>query len=94
MHKIFKLCGSPTEQYWAKTKFPHATSFKSQRPYKRRVADVFNYFPSSALAMVQGLLSIDPDLRGSASSALKAEVVLSFYLKEKSVVFCKAFCIW
>lgn len=78
MHKIFKLCGSPTDEYWAKSsKFPHATSFKSQRPYKRRVADVFNYFPSSALTIVQQLLSIDPELRGTASSALTTEVLLT-----------------
>ncbi|KAL8467345.1 hypothetical protein ACS0TY_036171 [Phlomoides rotata] len=77
MHKIFKLFGSPTDEYWAKTKFPHATSFKSQRPYKRRVADVFNYFPSSALAIVQGLLSIDPELRGIASYALTNEFFTS-----------------
>lgn len=74
MHKIFKLCGSPTEAYWRKTKLPHATSFKSQRLYKRRVADTFKDFPSSALALLEVLLSIDPEERGTASSALKSEV--------------------
>ncbi|KAL0326416.1 UNVERIFIED_CONTAM: putative serine/threonine-protein kinase [Sesamum radiatum] len=74
MHKIFKLCGSPTDEYWKKTKLPHASSFKSQRTYKRRVADTFKEFPSSALALVEVLLSIDPEERGTASSALKSEV--------------------
>ncbi|KAG8392008.1 hypothetical protein BUALT_Bualt01G0246900 [Buddleja alternifolia] len=73
MHKIFKLCGSPTEDYWRKTKLPHATSFKSKRVYKHRVADAFKDFPSSALALVQVLLSIDPEKRGTAPSALKSE---------------------
>ncbi|XP_012846433.1 PREDICTED: probable serine/threonine-protein kinase At1g54610 [Erythranthe guttata] len=77
MHKIFKLCGSPTEEYWRKTKLPHTGSFKSQRVYKRRVADAFKDFPSSALNLVQVLLSIDPELRGSASSALKSQFFTS-----------------
>ncbi|CAN0928150.1 Probable serine/threonine-protein kinase At1g09600 [Linum grandiflorum] len=34
MHKIFKLCGSPSEEYWHKTRFPHATSFKPQQPFE------------------------------------------------------------
>ncbi|KAI3464292.1 hypothetical protein Pfo_020955 [Paulownia fortunei] len=77
MHKIFKLCGSPTEEYWKKTKLPHATSFKSQRLYKRRVADTFKDFPSSAFALLEVLLSIDPEERGTASSALKSEFFTS-----------------
>lgn len=79
MHKIFKLCGSPTEEYWKKSILPHATSFKSQRLYKRRVADTFREFPSPALALIEVLLSIDPDERGTASSALRSEVCV-FYL--------------
>ncbi|KAK4490011.1 hypothetical protein RD792_000665 [Penstemon davidsonii] len=77
MHKIFKLCGSPTEDYWRKIKLPDATSFKSQPLYKRRLADTFRDFPSSALPLVEKLLSIDPDERGSASSALKSEFFTS-----------------
>lgn len=77
MHKIFKLCGSPTEEFWRKTNFPHASSFRSQRLYKRRVADTFKEFPSSALDLVESLLSIDPEERGTASSALKSKVYSS-----------------
>ncbi|CAN1777671.1 Probable serine/threonine-protein kinase At1g09600 [Linum perenne] len=33
LHKIFKLCGSPSEEYWKKSKLPHATIFKPQQPY-------------------------------------------------------------
>ncbi|XP_051139342.1 probable serine/threonine-protein kinase At1g09600 isoform X2 [Andrographis paniculata] len=73
MHKIFKLCGSPTEEYWTKAKFPHASSFKSQRAYKRRLSDVFREFPPSALALLEVLLSIDPEGRGTAASALKSQ---------------------
>ncbi|KZV37329.1 putative serine/threonine-protein kinase-like [Dorcoceras hygrometricum] len=77
MHKIFKLCGSPTEEYWKKTKLPHASSFKSQKLYKCRLTDTFRDFPSSALALVEVLLSIDPRNRGTAASALKSEFFTS-----------------
>ncbi|KAJ6762193.1 PROTEIN KINASE SUPERFAMILY PROTEIN [Salix koriyanagi] len=72
MHKIFKLCGSPSEAYWTKTKFPHATSFKPQQPYIRRVAETFKNFPPSALTLVDKLLSMEPQDRGSATSALRS----------------------
>ncbi|XP_075476496.1 putative serine/threonine-protein kinase At1g54610 isoform X2 [Primulina tabacum] len=73
LHKIFKLCGSPSEEYWRKSKLPHATIFKPQQPYNRHVAETFKDFPAPALALIEILLSIDPADRGSTSSALKNE---------------------
>lgn len=73
MHKIFKLCGSPSEDYWEKTKLPLATSFKPQHPYKRCVAETFKTFPHSALTLIDTLLAIEPGKRGSASTALNSE---------------------
>ncbi|KAL6961940.1 [pyruvate dehydrogenase (acetyl-transferring)] kinase [Sarracenia purpurea var. burkii] len=73
MHKIFKLCGSPSEEFWRKSKLLHATSFKPQHPYRRCVAETFKDFPSSALALIDVLLTIEPEQRGSAASALNAE---------------------
>ncbi|KAK1323038.1 putative serine/threonine-protein kinase [Acorus calamus] len=73
LHKIFKLCGSPSEEYWRKSKLPHATIFKPQHPYRRIVADTFKDFPPSALAVLDVLLAIEPDGRGSAASALKSD---------------------
>ncbi|GAV72300.1 Pkinase domain-containing protein [Cephalotus follicularis] len=73
LHKIFKLCGSPSEDYWRKSKLPHATIFKPQQPYKRCVAETFKDFPGPALALMETLLSIDPADRGSAAFALKSE---------------------
>ncbi|KAL6316905.1 hypothetical protein AAG906_023560 [Vitis piasezkii] len=61
IHKIFKLCGSPSEEYWQKSKLAHASSFKPQHPYKR------------PLALVDVLLSVEPDARRTAASALKSE---------------------
>jgi serine/threonine protein kinase len=80
MHKIFKLCGSPSEAYWTKKKFPHATSFKPQQPYIRRIAETFKNFTPSALTLVDKLLSMEPQDRGSATSALRSEVIISYVL--------------
>ncbi|XP_050215452.1 probable serine/threonine-protein kinase At1g09600 [Mercurialis annua] len=73
MHKIFKLCGSPSEDYWQKTKLPHATSFKPQHSYKRCVAETFKNIPASALSLVDKLLSMEPEARGKAASALRSQ---------------------
>ncbi|KFK32036.1 hypothetical protein AALP_AA6G191700 [Arabis alpina] len=73
MHKIFKLCGSPSDDYWQKTKLPLATSFKPHQPYKRVLLETFKSLPSSALALVDKLLSLEPGKRGSASSTLKSK---------------------
>eukprot|EP00262_Sarcandra_glabra_P006890 TRINITY_DN19454_c0_g1_i1.p1 TRINITY_DN19454_c0_g1~~TRINITY_DN19454_c0_g1_i1.p1 ORF type:complete len:321 (+),score=68.34 TRINITY_DN19454_c0_g1_i1:145-963(+) len=73
LHKIFKLCGSPSEEYWKKSKLPHATIFKPQQPYKRCIAETFKHFPSSSLPLIEMLLAIDPAERQTASAALMSE---------------------
>ncbi|CAN8246701.1 unnamed protein product [Cochlearia groenlandica] len=73
MHKIFKLCGSPSDDHWKKTKLPLATSFKPQQPYKRVLLETFKSLPSSTLALVDKLLSLEPEKRGSASSTLTSK---------------------
>ncbi|KAK8568816.1 hypothetical protein V6N13_106699 [Hibiscus sabdariffa] len=73
MHKIFKLCGSPSEEYWQKTKLRQATSFKPQQPYRRCLDETFKNFPQSALSLVDKLLSMEPEDRGSTDSALSSE---------------------
>ncbi|OEL24519.1 putative serine/threonine-protein kinase [Dichanthelium oligosanthes] len=78
LHKIFKLCGSPTEEYWKKSKLPHATIFKPQQPYKRRIADTFKDFPQSALRLIETLLAIDPADRLTATSALQSDTDQDF----------------
>lgn len=73
LHKIYKLCGSPSDEYWKKSKLPNATLFKPREPYKRCIRDVFKEFPPSALPLVDTLLAIDPIERKSASDALRSE---------------------
>jgi serine/threonine protein kinase len=76
LHKIFKLCGSPSEEYWKKSKLPHATIFKPQQSYKRCIAETFKDFPPSSLPLIETLLAIDPAERRTATAALRSEVSL------------------
>ncbi|KAF2593801.1 hypothetical protein F2Q70_00043339 [Brassica cretica] len=73
MHNIFKLCGSATEEFWETTKFPQATSYRPQHPYKRVLQETFKNLPSSSLALLDKLLSVEPETRCSASSTLMSE---------------------
>lgn len=79
LHKIFKLCGSPSEDYWRKSKLPHSPVFKPIQPYRRRIVETFKDLPGAAVGLMEILLSIDPSDRGTASRALNSEVLfLSF----------------
>ncbi|KAL6581866.1 hypothetical protein OROMI_005880 [Orobanche minor] len=73
LHKIFKLCGSPSQEYWKKSKLPHATMFKPQQSYKRCIKETFKDFPQSSLPLIDTLLAIDPSERQTATAALKSE---------------------
>ncbi|KFK31652.1 protein kinase-like protein [Arabis alpina] len=75
LHKIFKICGSPTEDYWRKLKLPPSAAFRPALPYGRRVAEMFKDLPVNVLSLLETLLSIDPDKRGSAARALESEVL-------------------
>ncbi|XP_059642722.1 protein IMPAIRED IN BABA-INDUCED STERILITY 1 isoform X2 [Cornus florida] len=73
LHKIFKLCGSPPDEYWKKSKLPHATLFKPQHRYESCLWETFKELPKTAVNLVETLLSVEPCNRGSASSALASE---------------------
>eukprot|EP00250_Pteridium_aquilinum_P024740 c29532_g1_i1 orf=351-1703(+) len=73
LHKIFTLCGSPTEEYWKISNLPHASMFSSQQPYKRRLAETYKDFPATAMSLLECLLAIDPAQRGTAADALQSE---------------------
>lgn len=74
MHKIFKLCGSPSEDYWNKSKLPHSTVFKPAQPYRKRIAETFKDLPDVTIRLMEMLLTVDPSDRGTADRALKSEV--------------------
>ncbi|GKE02978.1 probable serine/threonine-protein kinase, partial [Tanacetum coccineum] len=84
LHKIFKLCGSPSDDYWRKSKLRHSTVFKPTKPYRRHIEETFNYVHSVAIRLMETLLAIDPSQRGSALFPLKSEVLKSEAKMQKS----------
>ncbi|CAI9109759.1 OLC1v1009654C1 [Oldenlandia corymbosa var. corymbosa] len=73
LHKIFKLCGSPPDEYWKQSRLPLATMFKPQQPYESTLRERCKEFPKSAVKLIEHFLSIDPQKRGTASAALQSE---------------------
>ncbi|XP_039019235.1 probable serine/threonine-protein kinase At1g54610 isoform X3 [Hibiscus syriacus] len=73
LHKIYKLCGSPSDEYWKKSKLPNAALFKPREPYKRCIRETFKDFPPSLLPLIDTLLAIDPAERSTATAALRSE---------------------
>ncbi|PSS07946.1 Serine/threonine-protein kinase [Actinidia chinensis var. chinensis] len=73
LHKIFKLCGSPPDDYWKKSKLPHATLFKPQQPYESSLWETFKDLPKTSVNLIKTFLSVEPYKRGTASSALASE---------------------
>ncbi|XP_076940438.1 putative serine/threonine-protein kinase At1g54610 [Bidens hawaiensis] len=71
LHKIFKLCGSPSSDYWKKLKL--STTFRPPHSYKPNLHEAFRDYPRSALGLLMILLALDPAYRGSAGSALQHE---------------------
>jgi len=74
LHKIFKLCGSPPEDYWKKSKLPHAMLFKPQQTYDSCLRETLKDLSETEINLIETLLSIDPHKRGTASSALVSQV--------------------
>ncbi|KAK2976314.1 hypothetical protein RJ640_029218 [Escallonia rubra] len=77
LHKIFKLCGSPSEDYWRKLKLPKSTVFKPAQPYKRRLEETFKDLPPAAVRLMETLLAVDPAYRGTAAFALKSQLSMA-----------------
>ncbi|MQM00453.1 hypothetical protein Taro_033180 [Colocasia esculenta] len=73
LHKIFKLCGSPPDEYWKKSKLPHATIFKPHQLYESCLKDACKALPASAFKLIETLLSVEPCKRGTATSALQSK---------------------
>ncbi|CAN0865316.1 Probable serine/threonine-protein kinase At1g54610 [Linum grandiflorum] len=83
IHRIFKLCGSPAEDYWKIMRLP--TSFRPPQHYKPSFHESFKDMPASSIALLTTLLSLNPSYRGTATSALQTQVQYSvnFLLKRK-----------
>lgn len=97
MHKIFKLCGSPPDDYWKKSKLPHATLFKPQHPYQSSLWETFKDQARTAVCLIETLLAVEPYKRGTASSALSSEVLRLLFIisgssSTKESLFCCFSC--
>ncbi|KAJ8770101.1 hypothetical protein K2173_011183 [Erythroxylum novogranatense] len=76
LHRIFKLCGTPSEDYWKHLKL--SNTFRPPRTYKPSLFEAFSQLPESSLGLLTTLLSLDPTRRGSAALALQDDF---FYTK-------------
>ncbi|KAF9678769.1 hypothetical protein SADUNF_Sadunf07G0070200 [Salix dunnii] len=70
LHRIFKLCGSPPEDYWKIMRL--ATSFRPPQHYKPSFQEAFKDFPESSYGLLTTLLALNPAYRGTAASALQS----------------------
>ncbi|OEL35592.1 putative serine/threonine-protein kinase [Dichanthelium oligosanthes] len=73
LHKIFKLCGSPSDEYWDKLEVPQTGMFKPGSQYKGCIAETFKDFPQSALILLDSLLALEPEARGTAATTLQSD---------------------
>ncbi|WOH02983.1 hypothetical protein DCAR_0522373 [Daucus carota subsp. sativus] len=73
LHRIFTLCGSPSEDYWSLLNLPPADIYNPQTRLRRRVAEYFSGLSAPALALIETLLSLEPSARRSARHALNSD---------------------
>ncbi|KAK4713177.1 hypothetical protein R3W88_019084 [Solanum pinnatisectum] len=73
LHKIFKLCGSPSDDFWLQSKLPNAKILKPIKPYRRILHTTFHDLPAAAVGLMDTLLSITAEYRGTAALALQNE---------------------
>jgi len=69
---ISRMCGTPCPAVWPKViHLPYFGNLKPKKQYRRRVRDEFTpLMPSSALDLLDGMLTLDPEKRTSAREAL------------------------
>nr|XP_043634157.1 protein IMPAIRED IN BABA-INDUCED STERILITY 1-like [Erigeron canadensis] len=73
LHKIFMLCGTPPDEYWTKPTLPLAKMSKPRHAYESSLRERCKELPQSAVNLIDTLLSIEPEKRGTATSALQSE---------------------
>lgn len=78
LHKIFKLCGTPADEYWTRSRLPLAAMFRPQFSYVSTLRERCKELPKSVVDLIESLISVEPEKRATAKTALQAEY---FYTK-------------
>ncbi|KAL8247083.1 hypothetical protein R6Q59_008299 [Mikania micrantha] len=73
LHKIFMLCGTPPDEYWSKPTLALAKMSKPRHAYQSSLRERCRELPKTAVNLLYTLLSVEPEKRGSAASALQSE---------------------
>ncbi|TVU49537.1 hypothetical protein EJB05_00850, partial [Eragrostis curvula] len=71
IHKVFKLCGSPPEEFWRRpaSRTPPCSGRSTRRRSAPRPPDDADH----ALRLLETLLALDPAARGTAAAALDSD---------------------
>lgn len=74
LNNIFKICGTPTTNaYFTNPKFS-TTVFNPVKRYDRCLRQLLKDIPLTALNLIDSLLAIIPEDRGTTDSALTSKV--------------------
>ncbi|PHU11777.1 hypothetical protein BC332_18707 [Capsicum chinense] len=73
LYRRFNLCGSASDDFWLKSKLSKAPIFKPMMPYRRKIQATFHGLPVTAVGLMDTLLSIEAEYRGTAALALQGE---------------------
>lgn len=76
-----------------KCKLPLAALFKPQILYESTHQERCKEFPRTAVSLIENLLSVDPDKRGTAASALNHEVVFIRIISSFSLLHLARYCL-